>query len=380
MHQALEMLFVLLVLSLARIQSRPLDELNKDIQPTTTTCIPPNCLYESKCYAHEEEITHLSDGEGWCYGLLCNGGHALAWDDFDCGPVTTIPPTTITPTPPTTTPPSLPPSFTTTPFGCNHGGSLYPPGSEISKGSDGNGWCYGLYCDYHGSIIAWDNWDCSPSSTKKTSSAPTTTPPSSTRETSSLPSKTHQRTTKPSSLPPIDTTPFGCNHEGSLYPPGSKISEGSDGNGWCYETYCNYDGNIITSDNWDCSLSATKETSSAPTTFPPQPTQLGCLQNGVWYAPGSEISRGSDGQGWCYGLYCTDDGQLQMWDDFNCTTESTPAPKPPAQSKGCYHEGEWYPPGVFEGTNNRGCRFGVHCGLDGQVTHWEEFDCQIKSP
>ena len=126
-------------------------------------------------------------------------------------------------------------------------------------------------------------------------------------------------------------------------------------------------------------IAPTTAPSTAPPPPPPSTTQLGCLENGVWYAPGSEISRGTDGQGWCYGAICTDDGQIQLWDDFNCTSQSTPTPTPPALPKGCYYEGKWYPTGVFEGTNSRGCRFGAHCDLDGQVIDWEEFDCQIKS-
>lgn len=117
MHQALQILLVLLVLLLARTQSRPLDELKNEIQPTTTACLTPNCLYDSKCYAHEEEISHGSNGEGWCHGLLCNDGHVVTWDDFDCGPVSTTPLTTMTPT----TPPSLP--VTTIPkSGCMYNG------------------------------------------------------------------------------------------------------------------------------------------------------------------------------------------------------------------------------------------------------------------
>lgn len=34
----------------------------------------------------------------------------------------------------------------------------------------------------------------------------------------------------------------------------------------------------------------------------------GCLNEGVWYFKGSEISWGLNGYGWCYGKICGDDG------------------------------------------------------------------------
>lgn len=300
MHQAMVMSLVPLVLLMVGIQSRPLDELSSDRQPATVACPPPNCLYESKCFAHEEEISQGSDGTGWCYGLLCNDGHVLEWDDFDCIAVTTVPPPSITmPSPPTTISKS----------GCFYNGVWYKEGSEIDKGTYGNGWCFGTYCDKTGNIVKWDDWNCGPSTTYEASS---------TQSNTNTPPTPHNH---------LSATPLGCNYNGAWYPPGSKISEGSEGKGWCYGTYCDNEGHVVAWDNWNCGPSTTTETSSSPpTTTPHTPTPLGCLQNGIWYPPGSEISRGSDGEGWCYGEYCTHDGQLQLWDDFNCVSKSTSAP------------------------------------------------------
>ncbi|XP_078347379.1 uncharacterized protein LOC144632577 isoform X2 [Oculina patagonica] len=305
-------------------------------QPTTPGCPPPSCLHESKCYADEEEISQGSDGRGWCFGLLCSQGQSVAWDDFNCGPTTTLPPTTI-------------------PSGCYDKGVWYPRGSEISRGTDGKGWCYGKICGDDGQMQYWDNFNCGQTTTTQLTPRPTTATPI-------------------TYTPTYTPTRSGCYYNGIWYPPNSDISKGSDGNGWCYGLYCDHDGGVMAWDDWNCGPSTTTETTStAPT---PTPTPLGCLQNGIWYPAGSDISRGSDGEGWCYGEYCTHDGKLQLWDDFNCTT-TQPTTLPTSLPKGCYYEGKWRSPGIFEDTDVRGCRYGAQCGMDGTVTRWEEFNCQM---
>ena len=386
-----------LVFLIVGIQSRPLDKQSTTQQPSTQGCPPLHCLHESKCYADGEEISRGSDGSGWCYGLFCDHGDSIPWDNFNCEPSSTLPPTTkpsgcfdqgvwyprgseisrgsdgkgwcygkicsddgqvqswdnfdcdktttTQPTPhPTTIPSTYPSTYPPTHSGCYYNGAWYPPNSDISKGQDGR-WCYGTYCTHDSQIIAWDNWNCGPSTTKTTSSTPTPT-----------------------------SIPFGCLQNGIWYPIGSDISSGSDGNGWCYGEYCDQNGQIVAWDNWNCGTSTTAETTTHTTT--PTPTSLGCIQNGIWYPAGSDISSGSDGEGWCYGEYCTHDGKLQLWDDFNCTT-TQPTTLPTTLPKGCYYEGKWYSPGIFEDTDVRGCRYGAQCGLDGIVTRWEEFNCQL---
>ena len=148
--------------------------------PTPYTPIPrQGCFYEGKWHPPNSEISSGKDEEqGWCYGLYCDHmGQIMAWDDFHCGPSTTTPPTTL---PPTTAPTTMLP-------GCLHQGKWYPQGKEISRGSDGIGWCYGAFCDEDGDVIMWDDFDCGPSSTP-----PTTLPP----------------TTAPTTMPP------GCLHQG----------------------------------------------------------------------------------------------------------------------------------------------------------------------
>ena len=181
--------------------------------------------------------------------------------------------------------------------------------------------------------------------------------------------------------PSPTTIPLGCLQNGIWYPPSSDISRGSDGNEWCYGQYCDQNGQVVVWDDWNCGQRTITETPSAtPSPSPTStttPTPVGCLQNDVWYPAGSEISRGSDGEGWCFGVYCTHDGSLQLWDDFNCKTTTTLPPTPTTPPTGCYYEGKWHPTGIFEGTDARGCRYGAQCGLNGQVTRWEEFDCRL---
>lgn len=407
MHQTAS-LVILVLLTAGLIQSRPLDEEGSgDGTPTTPGCHPPRCFYNSKCYEDGEEISQGFDGIDWCYGLLCSRGGPIAWDSFNCGPTTTEPPVTATDPPQTTTTPAPPttllgclnegvrypvgseisrgsntgwcyrkicgedgqvheiecdqtkttqltPHPTTaipttdraTPPGCVHNDVWYPSGSEISEESDDQG-CYGYYCDDNGQLMVWDNFDCGQSTTTQTSSPPPTPTP----------------------------TPLGCHHNGKWYPPGSEMSKGSDGKGWCYGSYCDDYGQEVAWDDWNCGPSTTPTPDPTPT---PPLTPKGCLENGKWYPPGSEISRGSDGEGWCYGEYCTHDGQVQLWDDWNCSPKSQPTTLPTTPPKGCYYEGKFHPPGTpFEGSDVRGCRYGAYCGMDGQVIRWDEFNCQL---
>ena len=116
---------------------------------------------------------------------------------------------------------------------------------------------------------------------------------------------------------PPTTTPVGCSYQGQFYPPG-EIS--SDPNG-CYGVVCDSSGYVYTWDNFNCLSTTTPMPTTVPPTTPP-----GCYYNGEYYPPG-EIESGSDGQGWCYGTYCTDDYQLVAWDNFSClSTTSTPVP------------------------------------------------------
>ena len=429
------MLALALLLLTAGIQSRPADGMPVTQIPQTTFppgCPQPgSCLYENKCYADGEEISR-GRSLGWCYGMMCVHGGAMPWDDFNCGPTTapttapttplgcvnngvwypqgsevsrgsndegheygkicgddgrliawdnwnreksttpattTQPPQSSTeqPTSESTTPsqPTTPESTTTspptTPKGCIENGEFYPPGSEISQGSDGKGWCYGTVCDDDGQLLYWDDWNCG--------------------------STTTQSTPPPTPRPTPEPARPGCHHNGKWYPPGSDISKGSDGKGWCYGTFCTADGEVAAWDNWDCDpttedpSSESPSSTSAPTTSPaPPPTTvpipLGCSKNGAWYDPGSEISRESDGEGWCHGIYCDANGKIVAWDDWNCETTDDLS-QPTSEAKGCYYDNQWHPYGsTFEGTDSKGCKYGALCGTDGEVTRWDELDCQ----
>ena len=409
MRQVTELSFALIFLATS-IQSRPLDERKSNGQPTDPGCPPPRCLHESKCYADGEEISRRSHGSGGCHGLLCSNDQIVAWDDFNCGQATTVPaPTSTTRAPSTTPAPSA------TPSGCINEGVWYPKGSEISRGSDNQGWCYGEICGDDGQVQSWDNFNCdetTPTPTKTICFPFSTTPtrPGCYYDGAWYPPGSYisngsngqgwcygvycdkdggimeydDFNCEPSTTHVPTTIPLGCLQNGIWYPPGSEISRGSDGNGWCYGENCDQNGQIVAWDDWNCGPMTVTETPSPSSTPSPTPTPtpstiptpLGCLQNGIWYPPGSDISRGSDGEGWCYGEYCTHDGQLQLWDDFNCKT-SSPTTLPTTLPQGCYYEGKWHPPGIFEGTNVRGCRYGAQCGLNGKVTRWEEFDCRL---
>ncbi|XP_028396080.1 mucin-5AC-like [Dendronephthya gigantea] len=304
---------------------------------------PLGCKHNGKFYGPGDEISRESDGHGSCFGLFCDHkGNIIPWDNFDCA-ASTLPPTT---PPSTTTPPRL---------GCLYKGKLYAPFEIIRKGSKGN-WCGALICDKNSQVTTWDDGSCGSTTTK----LPTvgTHPPTAATEPPSNPSTNRRRTVvqtyppkattrlitiPPSTIPPYITFPhLGCEYEGRFYAPGDDISKGSDGEGWCYGLYCDDEGNVIPWDDWNCGTTTPPQTTLPYTTPPPRP---GCHYEGKFYLPGKEISRGSDGEGWCFGEVCDESGQVTTWDDWSCgtttptiiTTAPTKAPttsttNPPTQT------------------------------------------------
>lgn len=79
---------------------------------TTDTTVPPDttppggvCLYLGKYYRDGSMVTNEKHGS-WCYGLFCQSGYLVHWDNFNCG--TTTPFTTPKTTAPPTTSPTIP--------------------------------------------------------------------------------------------------------------------------------------------------------------------------------------------------------------------------------------------------------------------------------
>lgn len=87
---------------------------------------------------------------------------------------------------------------------------------------------------------------------------------------------------------------------------------------WCYAAYCADNGQIIYWNNFNCHTTVRQ-----PTTPPVFTTTApaGCYIDGHFYPPGSDISRGEDrASNWCYGTFCSEDGNILQWDNFNCFT------------------------------------------------------------
>ena len=163
-------------------------------------------------------------------------------------------------------------------------------------------------------------------------------------------------------------------------------------------------------------------------------TQLatkGCEFQGQFYSVGERFNEGTDGQGCCYGLYCSHNGDVVPWDNINCSTTSSPTttqltkPKsttpetntpPPTSPKsttpvtntpsstllksttsgtnspsptfspltttarpfGCKVDGSFYNPGeVIEkgfDADLKWC-YGANCTDDGVIVFWDNFNC-----
>ncbi|KAL4238460.1 hypothetical protein ACF0H5_003168 [Mactra antiquata] len=115
----------------------------------------------------------------------------------------------------------------------------------------------------------------------------------------------------------------GCYMNGQHYALGATISSGYDpSSNWCYGTYCDHSGSVLSWDNFNCHTTLT-------TTPPPTTTPMGCYYNNKWYAPGTMIEKGYDASSnWCYFTLCDENGNLLNGDNFNCKT-TPPTTTPP---------------------------------------------------
>ena len=314
--------------------------------PTTVPITHPRgCYSDGNFYAPGSEISKgYDESSNWCYGSYCDeSGQIVQWDNFNCKSTTgtPVPPTTAPETAPpreiTTQPPTTEPTEPTTlpttvpithPRGCYSDGNFYAPGSEISKGYDeSSNWCYGSYCDESGQIVQWDNFNCKTTPEPPTTipeNIPSTAPP---KETTQPPtSEPTEPTTLPTTVP--TTFPRGCYSDGKFYEPGAAISKGYDETAdWCYGLSCNWDGEIINWDTWNCkgkytTLPQTPPTTSAPKTTPP--SLKVCVYDSRVYQQGNVVyEKFDETKNWCYGLVCEESGRLVYWDKWNCKTAMT---------------------------------------------------------
>ena len=126
----------------------------------------------------------------------------------------------------------------------------------------------------------------------------------------------------------LTTIPYdGCFQNGIFYSVGETISSGQSGN-WCYGSICGQSGHILQWDNFNCgptTITTYPPTTSPPSTTPTTQEPIGCSLNDNFYEPGTEIERSEDkDQNWCYGILCSDSGEILYWDDFNCFTTALP--------------------------------------------------------
>ena len=314
--------------------------------PTTVPITHPRgCYSDGNFYAPGSEISKgYDESSNWCYGSYCDeSSQIVQWDNFNCKSTTEtpVPPTTAPETAPpreiTTQPPTTEPTEPTTlpttvpithPRGCYSDGNFYAPGSEISKGYDeSSNWCYGSYCDESGQIVQWDNFNCKTTPEPPTTipeNIPSTAPP---KETTQPPtSEPTEPTTIPTTVP--TTFPRGCYSDGKFYEPGAAISKGYDETAdWCYGLSCNWDGEIINWDTWNCqgkytTLPQTPPTTSAPKTTPP--SLKVCVYDSRVYQQGNVVyEKFDETKNWCYGLVCEESGRLVYWDKWNCKTAMT---------------------------------------------------------
>ncbi|KAK3577674.1 hypothetical protein CHS0354_018716 [Potamilus streckersoni] len=101
--------------------------------------------------------------------------------------------------------------------------------------------------------------------------------------------------------------PLKCIYDGRYFQPGEEISREKLGS-WCFGSYCNEDGDVISWDDWNCNI-------ETPTINLPTTQQPGCFTGDRWIQPGEVTFEGRNGS-WCL---CNADGSLTSWDDWDCS-------------------------------------------------------------
>ncbi|CAH1790052.1 unnamed protein product, partial [Owenia fusiformis] len=138
----------------------------------------------------------------------------------------------------------------------------------------------------------------------------------------------------------VSTSPPKCYYEGNVYEVGDLVYERLEGDSipMCYSGHCRpggwIDHKLSGNDNCIPRTTLPPTTTPEPTphvtttpkiaTTPSTTIPAGCLYEGIFYYPGEDIpaASGQDGN-WCYGAYCSEDGQILSWDNFNCGPSTT---------------------------------------------------------
>ncbi|KAK3102376.1 hypothetical protein FSP39_010916 [Pinctada imbricata] len=241
-----------------------------------------------------------------CYRFRCRylkGKKKKRWEKCGCKKnkikltqKTTLKPSTTkhTTRPPTTTikVTTRPPTTTPKPPGCVVNGQFYPHWSEIPElGGQQDNWCYGAICGDDGKVMHWDNFNCNPTTTRKTT------------------------------IPPTTTHPPGCYIDGKLYDEGQDIPkfDGKIGN-WCFGKMCGPKGKLLSWDNYDCDKTTSK------TTTPPLSTKVpGCRVLGKFYKVDEDIPELFKKEGnYCVSYFCNEKLELEKWEDYNCGGTTPP--------------------------------------------------------
>ncbi|XP_048576288.1 mucin-2 isoform X2 [Nematostella vectensis] len=366
-------------------------------EPTTT----PGCHYHGKWYPPGSEISRSSYG-GCESGLTCDeSGMIMAWDGLGCfkdpnpnvHTTDALKPTTEPPrtTPePTTEPPRTTPEPTTEPSRTKPEPTTEPPRTTSEPTTE--------------PLRTTPEPTTEPSRTKP---EPTTEAPRTTSEPTTEPLRTTPEPTTEPTTEHVTTVPRrrGCLYEGKWYPPGNHQT-GYDGRDWCYGIMCDRSGQYEPWDNFNCGpettvpqTSAKRSTTTAPTTNDkqhsrtdsrksttdmrgqtPRQQSYECYYEGKWFAPGSEIYRSSNGHNWCFGARCSYDGNVIMWDDFNCEHHLTRLALKIHRNRkshplNCYYRGRMYQTGnkIIHRSKNGKCYRAICAG--GKIANWRSAVC-----
>eukprot|EP00794_Sanderia_malayensis_P001391 gene1391-1534_t len=285
--------------------------------PTTV----PGCLYNGKYYPLNSEIERgYRAGSNWCFGTNCHSsGQIEHWDNFNCFTTTNRPP--------------KPSTAERTDEPRTDEPRTYEPRTDEPR-TDEPRTDEPRTDEPRTDEPRTDE----PKTDEPRTDEPKTYEPRTYEPTTYEPQLFERRTTEPIPSTIADMNFRGCIYNGKFYPIGSEIEKGYDEHSdWCYGTYCDESGQKVSWDAWNCKKKDLTTfpfvtTPPAPMTYPPTtiPFRHGCFSDGRFFQPGEDISEGYDQRSdWCYGSYCSYNGDILQWDKWNCRGTPTTAPPYP---------------------------------------------------
>ncbi|XP_052794237.1 mucin-5AC-like [Mya arenaria] len=236
--------------------------------------------------------------------------------------------------------------------GCMFQGKMYMPLTEIERGQSGS-WCFGSYCNHESDIVHWDDHNCT--SATKTPKPLMGVETAATTFITNPPTKPTTPATTTSVISGMDPVlldqlyrQFLAESTGTGSATASSSSQNINsqgvpdqmtallmqqiGSGASVTSGASLNAPIGAHGNVDPVVMAMMQqavkgspglSGSSGAGIGARPSTDGCVHQGRWHAPGTDIESHRD-YGHCYGFYCDFNSQVKYWSDRCAQTEAPP--------------------------------------------------------